>query len=116
MSSKQKNPGAGHNSGTIAQGKLRSLFERLELNQEAIDERNAAKKDIYDEARAMGFDPKIMRIVQSRRKQDTVELQERDATIELYETALSGTKRRPKKKTGTENATRARAREEADDG
>ncbi|WOF75336.1 DUF2312 domain-containing protein [Parvibaculaceae bacterium PLY_AMNH_Bact1] len=95
--------GIGHN---LPNAKLRKFFERLERLQDEIDALNGDKSELYAEAKAMGFDPKIMRIVFSRRQQDTAELQEKDAKIALYEEALSGVK----KKTGTERATRARAR------
>lgn len=101
--------GKGHNS--IAQGQLRSYFERLERLQEEIDALNADKSELYAEAKGNGFDPKIMRIVATRRRQDTAQRQEQDAMIELYEEALAGAK----KKTGTKRATRARARGGDDD-
>lgn len=93
----------GHN---LPHAQLRKFFERLERLQEEIDAMNADKSELYAEAKAMGFDPKIMRIVFTRRRQDTEQRQEQDAMVELYEDALSGVK----KKTGTKPATRARAR------
>jgi|GEM_PF-2507130 len=96
----------GHN---LPHGQLRAFFERLERVQEEIDALNGDKSEIYAEAKGNGFDTKIMRIVANRRKQDTAELQETDVMIELYENALSGAR----KKTGTKNATRARAQEGA---
>jgi uncharacterized protein (UPF0335 family) len=96
--------GKGHNS--FAKGKLRTFFNRIEQIEEELKDLNASKADVYSEARGEGFDVKVMRVVLQRRRQDRAEVQERDALIDLYESALLG----------TENATRARAREAEVDG
>lgn len=99
----KKTPGPGHNSNiSFAKARLRSYFERVEALNEEIDTLNSDKSEVYSEAKAEGFDTKIMRIVLSRRKMERAEVEERDSLIDLYEQALSGMK----------PATRARARED----
>lgn len=93
----------GDNS--IAKGRLRDFFQRIEGLNEEIEALNSDKSQVYQEAKGEGFDVTIMRVVLSRRKMDRAEVQERDALVDLYESALSGTK----------PATRARAREEGTD-
>lgn len=103
---------AGKGDNSIAKAQLRAYFERLERLNEEIDDLNKDKSEVFAEARANGYDAKIMRIVLSRRQMDRTERQERDALIELYEgilgLGLGG-------KSGTKVATRARAGDEETD-
>ena len=96
---------AGEN---FAKAQLRSLFERVERLNEEANAINRDKAEVFAEAKAQGFDPKIMKIVLSRRQMDRTEVVERDDMIRLYEDALLG----GGKKAGTKDATRARARED----
>lgn len=101
-----------HRQDNFAHARLRSFVERIEQIQEEIDALNSDKSETYAEAKADGFDPKIMKIVISRRQMDKADRDERDNLIELYEKALTGAG----KGSGTKSATRARAREaEGDD-
>lgn len=102
-----KSAGKGHNS--VAHAQLRNFFERIERLNEQIEALNSDKSEVYQQAKAEGFDTTVMRVVLSRRKMDVNEVKERDALIELYESALKGT-------SGTKVATRARAREGAEGG
>lgn len=97
---KKTTPKVGDNS--LAKGKLRDFFQRIERLNEEIEALNSDKSEVYQQAKAEGFDVTIMRVVLSRRKMERADVQERDALVELYESALSGTK----------PATRARARED----
>ena len=45
-------------------------------------------KDVYAEAKAMGYDPKILRQVVRLRKQDRDERQEQESLLETYMIAL----------------------------
>lgn len=99
-----------HRHDNIAHAQLRALVERIERTQEEIDTLNKDKSEIYAEAKGNGFDPKILKIVISRRQMDSTDRKERDDLIELYERALRGND----KGSGTKRATRARAREDAE--
>lgn len=85
---------------------LRDCFTRIERLNEKIDALNADKSEVYSEAKALGLDVKTMRIVIARRGMDRADVEERDALVQIYESVLAGTK----------SATRARAREDAEDG
>ncbi len=89
--------GIGHNSGVdndvlsgTAQGQLKSIIERIERLEE--DKAAVAEdlKEVYAEARGNGFDVKILRKVIRLRKQDKAKLQEEEALLDLYLTAIGG--------------------------
>ena len=74
--------------GGIAADRLRQFIERIERLEE---ERKALGGDIretYSEAKALGFDPKIMRQLVKLRQLDTAELQEQEALLDTYKHAL----------------------------
>ncbi len=76
------------NQGGIAGEQLRSLIERVEHLEE---ERKATTDDIrevYAEAKAAGFDIKVMRQVVRLRKLDTADRQEQEALLDLYRHAI----------------------------
>jgi uncharacterized protein (UPF0335 family) len=75
---------------TSAQGKLKSLIERIERLEE--DKAAVANdlKEVYAEAKGEGFDTKIVRKVVRLRKQDTAKRQEEEALIDLYISAIGG--------------------------
>ena len=60
-------------------------IERLEEDKQAIAE---DLKQVYGEAKANGFDTKVLRQVVRLRKQDTTERQEQDTIRDLYLHAL----------------------------
>jgi uncharacterized protein (UPF0335 family) len=71
-----------------AQGRLKSLvdrIERLETDKAALLE---DIKGVFDEAKGSGFDVKILRKVVRLRKQDRAKRQEEDAILDLYLSAL----------------------------
>ncbi len=72
----------------LAQGKLKSLIERIERLEEDKAGVAADLKEVYGEAKGEGFDTKIMRQVVRLRKLDTAERQEQDAILDLYLGAL----------------------------
>ena len=69
-------------------GQLKSIIERIENLEE--EKRNIASdiKDVYGEAKANGFDAKILRKVVSLRRQEASERQEQEAILEVYLRAL----------------------------
>ena len=75
---------------TTAQGKLKSLIERIERLEEDKAAVAADLKEVYAEAKGEGFDVKIVRKVVRLRKQDTAKRQEEEALIDLYISAIGG--------------------------
>lgn len=73
---------------SFAQGQLRSFIERIERLEEEKKAIAADIKEVYAEAKATGFDTKIMRKVVILRKKDTAERQEEEALLDLYLGAL----------------------------
>jgi uncharacterized protein (UPF0335 family) len=73
---------------SFAQGQLRSFIERIERLEEEKKAIAADIKEVYGEAKATGFDTKIMRKVVTLRKKDSAERQEEEALLDLYLGAL----------------------------
>ena len=73
-----------------AQGKLKSLIERIERLEEDKAAVSADLKEVYAEAKGEGFDVKIVRKVVRLRKQDAAKRQEEEALVELYISAIGG--------------------------
>lgn len=71
-----------------AQAQLRQFIERIERLSEEQKALGADIKDIYAEAKAIGFEPKIMRKVIAKRKKSEAERQEEDALLKTYLHAL----------------------------
>ena len=75
---------------STAQGKLKSLVERIERLEEDKASVAGDLKEVYAEAKGEGFDTKILRKVVRLRKADVAKRQEEEALIELYITAIGG--------------------------
>ncbi|UTC28391.1 hypothetical protein GURKE_03710 [Brevundimonas phage vB_BpoS-Gurke] len=71
-----------------AQGRLRSIIERLERLEEDKQAVMADMKEVFAEAKGEGYDVKILRKVIRLRKQDKAKRQEEDAILDLYMSAL----------------------------
>jgi uncharacterized protein (UPF0335 family) len=74
---------------SFAKGQLKSLVERIERLEEEKKALAGDIKEVYGEAKAHGFDTKILRKVISLRKRDRHEREEEEAMLELYLGALS---------------------------
>ena len=72
----------GHNNAGEA---LRGFVTHLEALHADRDEIGERMKDVMREAKAEGFDPKIIRIVLQRRRMSAQEREERDALVATYE-------------------------------
>lgn len=87
---------SGHNSGAprapqsggVAAGRLRAFIERIERLEEEKKTVSDDIREVYAEAKANGFDAKVMRQVVKLRKQDAAERQEQEAILDLYMHAL----------------------------
>lgn len=71
-----------------AREKLRLTVERIERLEEEKREIAEQVKEVYGEAKALGYDTKVLRDVIKRRKADKDELNEHEAILEVYEDAL----------------------------
>jgi uncharacterized protein (UPF0335 family) len=73
-----------------AQGKLKSLIERIERLEEDRKAVTADLREVYAEAKGEGFDAKILRKVVKLRGLDSAKRAEEEALIDLYLSALGG--------------------------
>ena len=67
---------------------LQSYIERIETLEESKKSLAEDIKAVFDEAKAFGFDTKIIREVLKIRKLDQDELFEQESLIEIYKSAL----------------------------
>ena len=74
--------------GGIAAERLRQLIERIERLEDEKAALAADIREIYAEAKAVGFDSKVMRQIIRLRKMDTADQQEMEALIDTYKHAL----------------------------
>ncbi len=72
----------------FAAGQLKSFVERVERLEEEKAALTADIREVYSEAQSLGFDSKIMRQVVRMRRIDKSELQEQEAVLDLYLSAL----------------------------
>jgi uncharacterized protein (UPF0335 family) len=75
-------------TGTNAAEGLRAYIDRLERLREEKDEVALAEREVFQEATARGYDPKVMRIMLKERRMDRHALEEHAALIEIYRAAL----------------------------
>jgi uncharacterized protein (UPF0335 family) len=74
--------------GNVAADQLRLFIERIERLEEEKKGIADDIKDVYAEAKANGYDTKIMRMIVRLRKMETHTRQEQDALLETYRQAL----------------------------
>ncbi|HEX4195805.1 MAG TPA: DUF2312 domain-containing protein [Caulobacteraceae bacterium] len=75
---------------STAQGRLKTLIERIERLEEDKAAISGDLKEVYLEAKGEGFDVKILRKVVRLRKQDKAKRQEEEALLDLYMSAIGG--------------------------
>ena len=68
--------------------RLRSFIERIERLEEEKAEIHEDIKEVYSEAKATGFEPKIMRKVVRLRRMDRDKMREEEEILELYKSAV----------------------------
>ena len=73
---------------SVAADDLKALIERIERLEEEKAALASDIRDVYTEAKAKGFDTKILRKIVGIRKKDHAERQEEEAILDLYLTAL----------------------------
>lgn len=73
---------------SFAKDQLRAFIERIERLEEEKKSIADDVRDVYGEAKAMGFDTKVLRQVVRLRKQEPQERQEQEEILTLYLHAL----------------------------
>jgi len=71
-----------------AQGRLRTIIERLERLEEDKQAVMTDMKEVFAEAKGEGYDVAILKKVLKIRASDKAKLQEADAILDLYLSAL----------------------------
>lgn len=77
----------GHNSA-VNGNHLRQIVERIERREEDKLAISEDIKEIYSEAKGVGFDVKILRKIVSLRKQDRAKRDEEAELLDLYMAAI----------------------------
>ena len=72
----------------ITTGQLRAFVERIERLEEEKEALSADAREVYSEAKANGFDTKVMRQVIKLRKMEPQDREEQESLLELYMRAL----------------------------
>lgn len=87
--------GPGHNSGVRIKGEATAFDDRLRLLIERVERLEEEKqglaediRDVYAEAKAVGYDAKIMRQIVRLRKMKPDDRAEMEAILDTYKAAL----------------------------
>ncbi|QGZ14014.1 UPF0335 protein [Rhizobium phage RL38J1] len=75
-------------SDSVTRDQLRAFIERIERLEEEKKTIGDDVKDVYGEAKGMGFDTKILKKVINIRKKDEQERMEEEAILDTYLAAL----------------------------
>jgi uncharacterized protein (UPF0335 family) len=84
----QKQPLPADQVGGVSGAKLKAFVERIERMEEEKAAMASDIRDTYAEAKAFGFDAKVMRAIVKIRKQDTEKRREHEELLDLYKMAL----------------------------
>lgn len=76
---------------SVAQDMIRAFIERIERMEEEKKAIADDIKEIYAEAKGIGFDTVVLRKIVRLRKQDHAERLEQEALLDLYMSALGMT-------------------------
>jgi uncharacterized protein (UPF0335 family) len=72
----------------VTAGELRQFVERYERLESERKDLGEQMKDVMAEARARGYDVKVLKKLIALRKRDSSEVSEEEAILELYKSAL----------------------------
>lgn len=72
----------------VTAGELRQFVERAERLEAERKDLAEQLKDVMAEARARGYDVKVLKKLIALRKRDSSEVSEEEAILELYKSAL----------------------------
>ena len=81
---------------SIPGGRIRSFVERVENLDTELQGLNEQKKEVFAEAKAEGFDVKILKEIIKLRKQDKDERDEHETLLDLYLRAMKSEERAAK--------------------
>lgn len=81
-------PEFGADIRNLTSTQLRAFVERIEQLEGEKAEVSENIKEVYSEAKATGYDTKVLRAVVARRKKDAQEVSEYEAILQLYLEAL----------------------------
>jgi uncharacterized protein (UPF0335 family) len=68
---------------------LRQIIERIEFVAQEREMLAAEMAEIYDDAKSLGFDKKIIRLLVKERAADPADREEQDVLLDLYRDALA---------------------------
>ena len=74
--------------GGISAEQLQNYIQRIEKLEEEKAALQSDIKEVYNEAKANGFDTKVMRQVIRLRKKDHEDRQQEESMLDLYKNAL----------------------------
>ena len=74
--------------GGIARERLQSFVERIERLEEEKDAMTSDIREVYSEAKSVGFDIKIMRQIVRLRRLDSSDRQQQEELLDVYKIAL----------------------------
>ena len=77
-----------YKAGPISGERLKSFVERIEKLEEERHAIGADVRDVYSEAKGVGYDVKTMRKIVSLRKIDAADRDEQEALLDTYKHAL----------------------------
>ncbi len=83
-----KSSDAANDAGGVSGQRLKAFIERVERLEEEKAALAEDIKDIFAEAKAVGFDTKTIRKVIRLRKMDKEKRQEEEELLELYKAAI----------------------------
>ena len=75
-------------AGPISADRLKSFVERIEKLEEERKAISDDMRDVYSEAKGVGYDVKTMRKIISIRKVDAAERDEQEQLLDVYKHAL----------------------------
>jgi uncharacterized protein (UPF0335 family) len=73
---------------SVAADQLKSIIERIERLNEEKNALSDDIRDVYGEAKANGFDKRVLKRIVALRRQDRDQRMEEEAILELYMQAL----------------------------
>lgn len=85
---RQQQDNTANDSGGVSGQRLKAFIERIERLETEKAALGDDIKDIYAEAKGVGFDAKTMRKVIRLRKMDAEKRREEDELLELYKSAI----------------------------